>query len=72
MSFCYTVITPAAFPCGLINGGLWFPSWIELGAVYTFGLGWDRLMDIHLWIYCRYYTQAWPRISLLAWEVMTI
>lgn len=41
MSFCYTVITPAAFPYGLINGGLWLPSWIELGAAYTFSLGWD-------------------------------
>ena len=50
MSFCYTVIAPAAFPYDLINRGLRLPPRIELGAAYTFGLGWDRLMDIRLWI----------------------
>ena len=38
MSFCCTVITPAAFPYAVINWGLWLPPWIEPGAVYTFGL----------------------------------
>lgn len=50
MSFCYTVITPAAFPSALINQGLWLPPWIELGAMHRFGLGEDGLMDTHLWI----------------------
>lgn len=45
MSFCYTIITPAAFPCASINWGWWLPPWIELEAVYTFGL-----MEIDLWI----------------------
>lgn len=64
MFFCCTVITPAAFPYASINWGLQLPRWIEPGAVYLFRLGWDRLMDSHLWIYSRYYTQAWPSISL--------
>lgn len=45
MSFCYTIITPAAFPCASINWCWWLPPWIELEAVYPFGL-----MELDLWI----------------------
>lgn len=63
MSFCYTIITPAAFPCASINWGWWLPPWIELEAVCTF-----ISVDILLWIYGRYSSRVWPSISLPAWE----
>ena len=64
MFFCYPVITPAAFSYAVINRGLRLPPWVGLGAVHVLGLGWDRLMDICLWIYRKYYTWAWPSVSL--------
>lgn len=67
MSFCCTLITPAAFPCASINWGWWLPPWIELEAVNTFSL---TEMDLWIspWIYGRYSSCVWPSISLPAWE----
>lgn len=56
MSFCYTIITPAVFPCASINWGWWLPPWIELEAVSTFGL-----MD--LWISSYGYVADIPHVS---------
>lgn len=57
MSFCYAIITPAAFPCASINWGWWLPPWIKLEAVYTFGL-----MEMDLWMCGRYASCVWPSL----------
>lgn len=58
MSFCYTIITPDAFPCASINWGWWLPPWIEPEAVYTFGL-----MEMDLWISSYGYMADTPHVS---------
>lgn len=58
MSFCYTIITPAAFSCASINWGCWLPPWIELEAVYTFSL-----MAMDLWISSYRYVANTPHVS---------